>query len=587
MYNYSKVSWFCCLYWGDEMKHALKDKSFERRVFESLYGSQDFDKGINAALALIGDEFHISRVYVFENCEDKRYSDNTYEWCAKGIRPQIQELQHMSYEEYGYDKLFSESGVFVCANTAELPPVQKELFESQMIRATLQYAIYDKGEFCGFVGFDDCNARRHDWHEDGDELDALMFLSQLLSVYLIKERNLRRAEKYQIMLQEALQYAERANRAKSDFLSRMSHDIRTPLNGIIGMTSIAQHDNSNPAVQESLDTIATSSRFLLSLINDILDISKIESGRLVLKEKAVPLVEFDRVIDSVIKPLMQRKHIEFAYIMGCGMQCALLDPVRFNQIFFNLLSNAVKFTPEGGRIEFRAERLSATEELEWVRFIVKDTGVGIKPEFIEHVFDAFEQDAEQNAKLQNQGTGLGLSIAKQLVELMQGKISVQSTLGEGSEFIVDLPLKRAEMPELVSLKGEQRKSDAVLRGKKVLLVEDNKINIIVAKRLLEAKGMLVVTAENGKLALEKFLASAEGEYTLILMDIRMPVMDGLMATKAIRQSAHEQALTIPIIAMTANAFEEDVEQCLQAGMNAHLAKPLEPKTIYENIFKYI
>ncbi len=377
-----------------------------------------------------------------------------------------------------------------------------------------------------------------------------------------------------------LETAKRASLEKSKFLSNMSHDIRTPLNGIIGMTELTKSEDCSPVVMENLNIIDSSSHFLLSLINDILDISKIESGKLSLIEKPYALSEFDGMINSVIKPLMEKKKIEFVYRMNCGMNCAFVDPVRLNQIFFNLLSNSAKFTPEGGKVEFLAELVSSNDEMEWVQFIVKDNGIGMKPEFIPHAFDAFEQDPDANVKLQKQGTGLGLAIAKQLVELMGGTITLKSELGVGTTFTIELPLKRAQLPEKINEEQWHTEITNQLNGKKVLLVEDNHINLVIAERLLKAKGMIVDTAENGQEAFKKFVDSNKGEIQAILMDIRMPVMNGLEATEEIRNSHHPDAKTIPIIAMTANAVDEDVKECIRAGMNEHLSKPIEAEKMY-------
>lgn len=430
-------------------------------------------------------------------------------------------------------------------------------------------------------------APRPDWALEHEGLDTLIFLSKLLSVYLLKERNLQNSQKYHRKMEAALELSELANRAKTDFLSRMSHDIRTPLNGIIGMTAIAQQDNKDPKVENSLNLIASSGKFLLSLINDILDISKIENGSMVLHEEPVPLENFDAVIDSVIRPLMKAKSIEFEYAMDCGMKCACIDPVRFNQIFFNLLSNAAKYTPEGGKVSFLAEQLSSDEEWEWVRFTVKDNGIGMSQEFARKAFEPFEQDIQHNSALQNQGTGLGLAITKELVELMDGTITIESEPGKGSTFTIDMPLKRAELPNHAAVEQKRQNVTEVLSDKKVLLVEDNHVNAIVASRLLESKGMQIVIAHNGVEAIELFSSSWEKEYDVVLMDIRMPVMNGLEATENIRSLPRSDAKHVPIIAMTANAFEEDARECMEAGMDAHITKPIDPEAMFETIAKQL
>jgi len=384
-------------------------------------------------------------------------------------------------------------------------------------------------------------------------------------------------------LEKALSQANIAVRAKTDFLSRMSHDIRTPLNGIIGMTAIAQSINHDEKVENCLTTIHSSGHFLLNLINDILDIAKIESGKLSLNEKPTSINEIQTMLDAVIQPLMDEKHLHFKQDISIQTKYALVDIVRFNQIFFNLLSNSAKYTEPGGSVLFSATSLRTEGTTEWVRFLVSDTGIGMSEDFLDKAFKPFEQERSSNENLQWTGTGLGLAIVKELTDKMNGHISVISHKGKGTQFYIELPLQQCQ---------EQPAQKAVdiplddLAGKTILLAEDNEINTIVVTTLLENKGMQVIHAVHGKAALERFAASYR-DIDLILMDILMPVMNGIEATKMIRKLDTPKAAAVPIIAVTANAFTEDVQACLDAGMDAHISKPINPDELYKTLARFL
>lgn len=393
-------------------------------------------------------------------------------------------------------------------------------------------------------------------------------------------------KKKQEQLELALEAAERANGAKSEFLAHMSHDIRTPMNAIIGVTAIAKEECKDETILEYLDKIDGASKFLLGLINDILDISKIESGNLKLKPQVFYREEFDHAIDTTIRPLMKKKNLKFRYNMNCGVECIYVDIVRFKQIFFNVLSNAAKYTPEGGVVDFTAEHLRSGKDEHWVRFFIRDTGIGMSEEFAKHAFEPFEQEQNREIAQQWQGTGLGLPIVKKLVNLMEGEISINSQIGKGTEVIIDLPLTLAEKDMMDEKWGKEQAVDG-LKGKRVLVVEDNDINTFVARRILESRGICVEHAENGREAVEAFARSEKGYYDLILMDVRMPIMNGLDATREIRKLSRPDALQVPIVAMSANAYDEDMQMSIAAGMNAHLAKPIEPVLLLKTIENYV
>ena len=381
--------------------------------------------------------------------------------------------------------------------------------------------------------------------------------------------------------------AELAAQTKSEFLSRMSHDIRTPMNAIIGLTHLAKKEENMQIIKDYLNKIDTSSKFLLGLINDILDMSKIENGEMVLNESPYTREEFSESIRTVIQPLIAEKNIHFVFEINCGMECILVDHLRFNQIFFNLLSNAAKFTPSGGTIEFISEPIAPEEKNVdgkiGVRYYVRDNGIGMSEEYQKHLYDPFLQE---RSKLGDdvKGTGLGLPIVKSLVDAMGGTIEVRSELGKGTEFKIEMYVKpaKAEAKEKEAAYDEEK-----LKGARILLVEDNELNVFVAKTVLEQFLCVVDVASDGQEAVEKFGSSKKGFYDIILMDVHMPVMDGLEATKRIRAMERSDASEVPIIAMTANAFDKEKNQTLKAGMNCHLPKPIDPALIYQVLSQYI
>ena len=399
---------------------------------------------------------------------------------------------------------------------------------------------------------------------------------------LYKEIN-RKNEELEIVARRA----ETAAQAKSEFLSRMSHDIRTPMNAIIGLTHLAYLENDIQMVREYLHKIDSSSNFLLGLINDILDMSKIENGELTLKEDPFTIEEFRDSINTVIKPLMDEKQIHFVFHTGCGIKCIRVDRLRYSQIFFNLLSNAAKFTPTGGTVEFITEPVMSTDPAKkgkvGICYHIKDSGIGMSEEFMEHLYDPFSQERSQLGD-SNKGTGLGLPIVKSLVDAMDGTITVKSQLGKGTEFIVELfvNLAESEIEKEISENSEEK-----LKGAKVLLVEDNDINIYVAQAILEKAECDVSVAKNGQEAIECFRNSEENYFDVILMDVRMPIMGGIEATQAIRALKRPDASTVPIIAMTADAFDEEKRKTLDAGMNYHLSKPINPPILYRVLADYI
>ena len=397
-----------------------------------------------------------------------------------------------------------------------------------------------------------------------------------------RQRNLRIITEKNTQLAEAVRQANEANKAKSVFLSGISHDMRTPLNGILGFTRFALAESDPAKKQANMEKVEQAGRILLDLINNTLEVSRIESGKFVLEPEWLRSRDLIDSVISVIQDAADRKQQKLILRVDCPAdEYVWGDRLKMQEIFLNLLSNAVKYTPEGGTIEFCTERLTEADGVQQVRIIVRDNGIGISEEFQPKVFDAFAQERSQ--KLRNStGTGLGLSIVKRIVDLMGGKITLVSQEGVGSTFTVEVPI-RSERRKVAAAQVQKDESLTVLAGKKILLCEDNELNIEIAQILLREKGMEVTTAEDGAAGRDLFVASAAAEYAAILMDIHMPVMDGYEATAAIRSSGHPRAASVPIIAMTADAYAEDVQKCLSAGMNAHIAKPIAPAVLYQTL----
>ena len=386
---------------------------------------------------------------------------------------------------------------------------------------------------------------------------------------------------------EALQTAENANKAKTDFLSNMSHDIRTPMNAIIGMTSLIRHDAGNKAkVIEYADKIDISSQHLLGIINDVLDMSKIEAGKTVFKYTDFSILDFITELNTIFHSQIDEKNQTLTIIKeNIRHEWVNGDQVHLMQIFSNLVSNAVKYTQEGGKIQFLVEECETKSSVyAKYRFLVSDNGMGMSADFKDTIFDAFTR-AESSMTNKIQGTGLGMAITKNLVEAMGGTIDVESELGQGSCFEVLIDLRIAEDRFVSSAEQAEKDEPAgnVLKGMRFLCAEDNELNAEILMELLKIEGAECTICENGKRVLEAFEQSAPGDYDMILMDVQMPVMNGYEATKAIRRSSHELAKTIPIIAMTANAFSEDIQHSLAAGMNAHVSKPIEMKVLEKTI----
>ena len=431
-----------------------------------------------------------------------------------------------------------------------------------------------------------CSISRRSLAEQKAEYEKRNNEIQTQAMKEMEESN-KKLKKAKDITTEALQTAENANKAKTDFLSNMSHDIRTPMNAIIGMTSLIRHDAGNKAkVIEYADKIDISSQHLLGIINDVLDMSKIEAGKTVFKYTDFSILDFITELNTIFHSQIDEKNQTLTIIKeNIRHEWVNGDQVHLMQIFSNLVSNAVKYTQEGGKIQFLVEECETKSSVyAKYRFLVSDNGMGMSADFKDTIFDAFTR-AESSMTNKIQGTGLGMAITKNLVEAMGGSIDVESELSQGSCFEVLIDLRIAEDRFVSSAEQAEKDEPAgnVLKGMRFLCAEDNELNAEILMELLKIEGAECTICENGKRVLEAFEQSAPGDYDMILMDVQMPVMNGYEATKAIRRSSHELAMTIPIIAMTANAFSEDIQHSLAAGMNAHVSKPVEMKVLEKTI----
>ncbi len=415
---------------------------------------------------------------------------------------------------------------------------------------------------------------------DETKTKILLIVTDITDIY---QQEIKRSEE----LAKALDAAVLANKSKTDFLSRMSHEIRTPMNAILGMSRLGEEATEDDSVVTYFKDINASGNYLLGLINDILDMSRIEQGKMDMVNKYEETDEIIRSVEVVIRPLAEAKNIDFKINKSGTMpQWIHLDKLRAQQVYINILNNAVKFTESGGSVVWDINCEMVGENKAKFTLSISDTGCGMSESFLERVFEPFAQ--EQNSLVNaRQGTGLGLAIAKSIVEKMGGTISVASKIGIGTTFTIELQRDCKQINSVSSATQEAEDVKTILEGKKVLLCEDHPLNTLVATKLLEKVGITVVAAENGLIGVNKFAESQENEFAAILMDIRMPIMDGLEATTKIRALNRQDAKSVPIIAMTANAFAEDKSLSKSAGMNEHLSKPIEPQLLYKTLSDYI
>jgi signal transduction histidine kinase/ActR/RegA family two-component response regulator len=510
----------------------------------------------------------ISRIPIYSNVSDEPDHFWGFAMFVMSIDEINKQLGLEQFDTEGYDyRLYrpSDDGQLVCAESTS-DALDDAVFAeiSLPTNITWEFAVYpkngwlDRGSFIGlcFVGF-------------------IVFLLGMTfaDIRLKKKEDVEKELENQRALNSALKEAEIANRAKSEFLSKMSHDIRTPINGVIGMTHIAMKKSGDSEhVEDCLRKIDNSSQTLLSLVNDVLDMSKLDAGSVVVSNTSFDLISVLEECVSQVRELFQDKNILFVVdLSGIRHSSLIGDEAHLRQIMLNILGNSVKFMGDSGEISFSVSEKLRDDEHAVYSFTFADTGIGISEEFLPHIFEEFSQDNIENSRTTYNGTGLGMAITKRYVDILGGTIEVESKLNRGTCFLVCLPMTIDASNSKGSAGG-----DAVfsLSGKKILVAEDNELNAEIAQEILEDEGAIVTLAQNGQIALDTFRDSDESSFDAILMDIMMPEMNGLEATRAIRSLDRDDARNIPIVAMTANAFEEDKRSALEAGMNAHLAKPI-------------
>ena len=510
-------------------------------ALDLLGKARNLNDAVQLLFARLGKSYGLDRVSLLEVDRDYLTCRFSYQWARDKSDLLMHKTFYITREQYEqWPGQFDATGL------------SRNAVHRESSMTCLQAAIWNQGMFAGTLSFE-VKEEGYGWNDEQKKL--LEELSKIIPSFVMKAR------------------ADAVSQAKTDFLSRMSHEIRTPLNAIVGMTAIARNvADDREKVLECLDKLETSNQYLISLINDILDMSRIESGKMELNVQSTDMEEFVKSLEGMMRPQAEQKGLGFAVENSCCRGLFLVtDRLRLEQVLINIIGNAVKFTEQGGTVVFSVTPDGRGPGGQRLTFSVKDTGIGIAPEALDSIFNAFEQ-AERNTSVKYGGTGLGLAISSRLVQMMGGTLGVRSEPGKGSEFFFTLCLPIGIKDVKAPRHREPEHHD--FHGKRLLVVEDNQLNQEIAQSLLEMEGFLVETAENGQAALDAFTDHEPEYYDAVLMDIRMPVMDGIEATRRIRTMERPDSRTIPIIAMTANAFDEDSRKSLDSGMNGHLSKPI-------------
>ena len=550
---------------------------------------QDYETALRHALKVLADSVEADRAYILRNAPaDGGPGFYTRAiWDKDSLPDSSDEAGAVSYKDYypEWEKDFNDH-FSIRARAGDLPPALREAAERTGALSVMFVPLFLQGDFFGVIGFEDRAAGRLFTEDEADIMRAGA---------LIIAGSIARNETLQ-QLNKAREEALSGTRAKSEFLSRMSHEIRTPINAIIGMTTLAKKSKDRDGIDYYLDMIDVSSKQLLGLINDILDISKIDAGKLEIQDEPF---DFRDMLDAVVQ-MVKIKAIEKHQLLLVRTDADLSremigDSLRLSQVILNLLNNATKFTPDEGVITLRvAEKKKpdpdgSGEAIPWLRISVSDTGIGIDPENRAFLFQVFEQ-ADGSITRNYGGSGLGLSICKKLVDMMGGEIWFDSEVGKGSDFIFEIPVKWGKKTMLAKAEADDEalseSETPDFSNYTIMLAEDIDINREIAAGMLEDTGVNLVFAADGAEAVELY-RSDPGRFDLILMDVQMPGMDGLTATRLIRRSGDPASASIPILAMTANAFIEDINACIDAGMNKHIAKPIDIDELIRSLRQYL
>ncbi len=536
-------------------------------AYSLLEKSRDLKTAINLLLPKISRIFDFSRIVIFEMNDENMYYKFTYHWCEKGKPTDFNEIYDFNRKDYNALIDYFERDGLVTITPKIMSKLSKSL-RKMLEKDKKQYffsAIFNEGNFRGCLIFESLEKGRK---LSTQEVSTLKELSRVISTHI------------------TIVNADLASKAKSDFLSRMSHEIRTPINAIKGMADKAmcvienEENDSSGEVYDCLEKITISTKYLTSLVNDILDMSKIESGKLIVNNDIFDITNLLEDFEMMIKPQADQRMIKLTIEKNYENKLFVGDQFRIHQVLVNLAANALKFTPFSGKIKVSIDELESDEESSVIKFSVEDNGIGIKKENLKKIFESFEQADSAVTKTYG-GTGLGLSICKNLVELMGGTLNVKSEENEGSAFFFTLELKKCKsITDAIRETLYISQQDFDFTGKTVLLAEDNDFNAEFAKSLLENVGFDVQLALNGKQAVYSFISKPSYTYDVILMDVRMPLMDGYEAAGCIRNSDKADAHSVPIIALTANAAGDDEKLTIQSGMNAYLSKPFEKEMLY-------